>query len=298
MSIEESTAKARELGRELRRIRERAGLTGNHLARLLGWSPPKLSRLETGKRGTSEVDVAIFLARCGASPEELDSLLHLARLTDEAYRLQPHGDKLPDELLSLIKLETTAAAIFDYEPVVIPGLLQTEPYIRELLRWGKNSAGPALESRVTARLARQAIFNRTWSTRLTFFIHEHALRAVVGDPQLMHEQMLHLILTSSLPRCRIRVVPASAAPIGMFGGSFRFLDFAEDPPVVYAQVHTASLFLEDTAEIARYRELLDDLGLAALNEGQSREWLATLASEYDRAEPARDISAGQGGSLA
>jgi hypothetical protein len=84
----------------------------------------------------------------------------------------------------------------------------------------------------------------------------------------------------------------------MFGGSFRFMDFVEDPPVVYAQVHTASLFLEDAVEIARYRELLDDLGLPALNEGQSREWLATLASEYDRAEPASGVSAGQGSSLA
>lgn len=291
-------AQGRELGCELRRVRERTDLSGHHLARLLGWSPPKLSRLETGKRGTSEVDVAIFLARCGASAEELDRLMRLARLTDEAYRLQHHGDKLPDELLSLIKLETTAAEIVSYEPVVIPGLLQTEPYVRELLRWGKNSTGPAFESRVNARLARQVIFNRPWSTRLTFFVHEHALRAVVGDTRLMHEQLLHLILTSSLPRCRIRVVPASAAPVGMFGGSFRFMDLVEDPPVVYAQVHTASLFLEDAVEIARYCELLDDLGLAALNEGQSREWLATLASEYDRAEPASGVSAGQGSSLA
>jgi transcriptional regulator with XRE-family HTH domain len=292
MTIEESTARARELGGELRRVRERAKLSGHALARQLGWPPPKISRLETGKRGVSEVEIAIFLARCGVSPEEMDRLTHLARVCDNGYRLQSHGDKLPEELLSLIKLETTTDGVFDYDPTLIPGLLQTESYVRELLRWGKYPTGPDFESRVNARLARHAIFNRRWPPQLTFCIHEHALRSVVGGPELMHEQILHLVLTSSSPRCQVRVVPAAAAPFGVFGGSFRFLRFADDPPVVYAQTHTASLFLEEETEIRRYRDLLEDLDLAALDRGQSREWLAALAGEYDRAETSRDLSAG------
>jgi transcriptional regulator with XRE-family HTH domain len=288
MAIEESTARTRELGGELKRVREQAKLSGHGLARLLGWPAPKISRLETGKRGVSEVEIAMFLARCRVTPDEMDRLMRLARLTDDGYRAQSHGHQLPDELFSLIKLETTAEAIFDYEPLLVPGLLQTEAYIREFLRWGKYATGPAFESRVSARLARQAIFNRRWPPKLAFCIHEHALRATVGGPGLMHEQILHLILTSSAPRCDIRVVPAAAAPVGMFGNSFRLMCFADDRPVVYAQTHTASLFLEKERDVRRHRDLLEDLELAALNGGQSREWLAGLASEYDRAETRSD----------
>jgi transcriptional regulator with XRE-family HTH domain len=290
MAIEESTARTRELGGELKRVREQAKLSGHGLARLLGWPAPKISRLETGKRGVSEVEVAMFLARCRVTPDEMDRLMRLARLTDDGYRLQDNGDKLPEELLSLIKLETTTEALLDYEPALIPGLLQTESYVREFLRWGKHPTGPAFESRVNARLARQAIFSRQWPPRLTFCVHEHALRSMVGGPRLMHEQILHLVLTNSLPRCQVRVIPADAAPFGMFGGSFRFMRFADDPPVVYAQTHTASLFLDGEKEIGRYRDLVNDLELAALGSGESREWLAALASEYDRAETGEDVS--------
>jgi transcriptional regulator with XRE-family HTH domain len=117
MVIEESTARARELGGELKRVRERAKLSGHSLARLLGWPAPKISRLENGKRGVSEVDVAIYLARCGA---------------------------MPDELRSLIVLETTADTSAAYEPFYIPGLLQIESYVREMLQLGGRKPGPAL----------------------------------------------------------------------------------------------------------------------------------------------------------
>lgn len=281
MVIEESTARARELGGELKRVRERAKLSGHALARSLGWPAPKISRLENGKRGVSEVDVAIYLARCGATPDELERFIALAHVTDHGYRLQEHSAGMPDELRSLIVLETTAETSAAYEPFYVPGLLQTESYVREMLRLGGRKPGPGFELRVEARMARQALFTRRNPPRLTFFVHEYALRSMVGGPELMYEQALHLVLATSWSRCAIRVVP-EAVGMSMFGGGFYLLDYADHPSAVTAETHTATVFLEGHEHIGFYRTLVDELEAKALTGGQSREWLANLASDRER----------------
>ncbi|MDT7725687.1 MAG: hypothetical protein QOI21_2263 [Actinomycetota bacterium] len=288
MVIEESTARARELGGELKRVRERAKLSGHALARSLGWPAPKISRLENGKRGVSEVDVAIYLARCGATPDELERFIALAHVTDHGYRLQEHSAGMPDELRSLIVLETSADMIAGYEPFFIPGLLQTESYVREMLKLGGRKPGRGFEMRVEARLARQALFNRRWPPQLTFYIHEYALRSMVGDSVVMYEQALHLVLATSWSRCEIRVVPESAQVMGVFGGGFHLMEYADHPAVVSVETHTASAFLEGDEHIPFYRNLQNELGAVALNGGQSRDLLAELASEHERVESTRD----------
>ncbi|SFB39775.1 Helix-turn-helix domain-containing protein [Amycolatopsis marina] len=288
MNTQGSSVRARELGSELKRWREKSGLTAQRLALSLGWSPSKVCRMEGGSRSSPDIDVAVYLARCDAPRRERDRLLRLARQSDAEYRLQDHGEKLPDELYSLIELETTADVIASYEPLVVPGLLQTEAYVRELLRWGKHPTGDEFEIRVRARLARQRILHRQRPPRLGFFVHECALRSMVGSARLMNEQLLHLALASSWPRCEVRVIESATMPVGVFGGSFRLMRFSEHRPVAYAKTLTASLFLEEAEKIRRYAEVLNELAVHALNGGQSREWLASLASEYDRVETDRD----------
>jgi transcriptional regulator with XRE-family HTH domain len=283
-----ASVRARELGSELKRYREKAGMSAQWLALSVGWSASKVSRMEGGTRGASDVDVAIYLARCDVPRPERDRLLRLARQSDEEYRLQDHGERLPDELYSLIELEATADVIAAFEPMVVPGLLQTEDYIRELLRCGRNPAGGEFEVRVRARLARQRILHRRWPPRLGFFVHENALRSVIGSARVMNEQLLHLALTSSWPRCEVRVIEAAEMPVGAFGGAFRLMRFAHHRPVAYAQTLTASLFLEDAEQIRCYADVLGELAVRALIGGQSREWLAALANEYDRVETDRD----------
>jgi len=130
---------------------------------------------------------------------------------------------------------------------------------------------------------RQEIFNRYRSARMSFFIHEHALRSMVGGDSVMYEQALHLVLASSWPRCEIRIVPASAAPIAVFPDSFHLLECADWRPVVSVDTRTTALFLEDDSDIRAYRDPLRGLESAALTELESRDWLASLAAEHDRA---------------
>jgi transcriptional regulator with XRE-family HTH domain len=146
--LRDSTARTRELGAVLRRIREDARYTGAELARKLGWGQSKVSRLESGDRGATEVEVAVFAAFCGAKGDELKRILNLANKVDDNHWLHVRGDRLPDELCSVIALETTADVITYYEPIVIPGLLQTEDYARALFHETDVLPVRAIESRV------------------------------------------------------------------------------------------------------------------------------------------------------
>lgn len=285
----ESTARARELGGELRRLRERSGQNATDLARTLGWSPSTISRLESGTRATSEVHVAIYLASCGLSRVDMEHYLDLARAGDDGYWLRPHGGRLPDELRSLIIQENLAASIASYEPLLIPGLLQTEGYARGLFRWFGRASEQDVELKVAARLQRQDLLRKRRPPKVTFYLHEQALTANVGGPQAMHEQLLHLVLVTGRPDCEVRIVPHSAGPHGVLGSGFRRMRYVEHPPVVYVENLTSSVFLEDRADIAAYDEILAKLAEIALDGGHSREWLARLASERERAEePAHD----------
>jgi transcriptional regulator with XRE-family HTH domain len=280
----ETTARSRELGIELRRARERIGYTGGQLARKLGWSNSRISRLEGGTRGASAVDVATFLGFCQVAGPERDRLMALCREVYSNTWLRPHGGALPDELFTLILHETTASRIISYEPHVVPGLLQTEDYIRAVFRWSPYVSEDAVEPLMQVRLNRQDLLRRQPQPDLIFFIPEQVLRSVVGTNRIMNDQLLHMALVSARLRCTIRVVPAAAGPHGVLGGPFRVMEYADHRPVTYLETPTSSLFLEELQEIGIYRTALHRLASIALDGEQSREFLARLASEYDPPE--------------
>ncbi|WP_020669637.1 DUF5753 domain-containing protein [Amycolatopsis nigrescens] len=281
----DSTARTRELGLTLRGVRKRKQLGGRELNRKVGWPDCNVSFWETGRRAPSSVDVATFLAGCGPLDRiEYEQLIAMAKEPDNGYWVRPHNPELPTELRSLIVAESIADSIASYEPAVIPGLLQTEQYIRELFRWCSTRTQGEIELRVQARLARQELLRRDQPPDCTYFIQEHALRTVLGSSRVMNEQLLHLVFAGSLPRCTIRVVREAAGPFSAWGGMFMLLEQAEHPATAYTEGLAAGTFLDKAEDITRYRGFLARLDANALNEGQSRAWLASLASAYDRAE--------------
>lgn len=282
MRDRETTTRSRELGDELRRLRQDAGYNASGLARELGWSPSRISRLESGKRGVSEVDVAAFLACCRVVGARRDRLLDLARAAYERSWLQSHGAELPCEPRTVVLHEATASAIRGYEPLTIPGLLQTEDYARALLRWGGLIPEDVVEARVSARMDRQGLLRRREPPAVTFFLHEYALHALAGDPRVMNEQLLHLALVCGRAHCSIRMVPASSGPRGGPGGPFRLLEYAAHGPVAYVAHQTTSLFLEDREHIDAYRGILDRLAEIALGGDETRDLLVRLANDYDQ----------------
>lgn len=298
MTLHESTARTRELGAELRRIREAAHYTGHALALKLGWSPSRVSRIETGDRRASEVDAAIYAAFCGATGEDLDRVLDLTQYTHDKHWLHIRGEQLSDELQSLIALESTAETLVYYEPVVIPGLIQTEDYARALVLETELVPTDAIGSVVRIRMERQRLLRRLNPPNVTFYIHENALRMPVGGRRIMHEQILHLLLTCTTPPCRVRVVPTRVGARAGALGPFTWAAHHEHNPVIYVEHLTTSLFLEGLYDKLAYRHKLDRLSKLALDAGQSREFLADLASEYEREVGEHDPPARSGPDLA
>jgi transcriptional regulator with XRE-family HTH domain len=276
---------------ELRKRRERAGLTGAELAARLGWSGSKVSRMESGTVAVSEVDAAIYLTYCDVRKKELDDVLNLVRAPDTNTWLQEHGTRMPDELRTLIYHETAATSMAYYQPLNVPGLLQTEDYARAVFEFANVLPQGKMAMAVQTRLERQSVLTRPNPPDCIFYLYETGLRSKVGSNQIMHEQLLHLVFLTSRPQHQIRVLPAAFGQLSALAGAFVLMDFRGHGPVVYVQGLTTSLFLEKPEHIAAHREILNRLDRAALDTGQSREWLARLASHFDQPEDGRDDQA-------
>ncbi|HWC84610.1 MAG TPA: helix-turn-helix transcriptional regulator [Pseudonocardiaceae bacterium] len=272
------TGRARELGATLRRYRLAAEWTEINAARSLRLSACQLSRIESGERGISDVNVARCLTLYGVAVEEINEVLAVAREANDGYRLKAHNDKLPDELRTLMHHETTASHIDFFEPSLIPGLLQTEDYARALLRWGGLFPEDGIELRVQARMERQRLLRCDRRPVMRFFIHETALAPQIFSSEIMEEQLLLLMLACNWRDCEIRLVPAETVPNGVFGGPFMFMRYADYHPVAYVENIRTSEFIEDATDLRVYRSIVNRLASLALPEGESRERLAAMAT--------------------
>ncbi|MBV9011531.1 MAG: helix-turn-helix domain-containing protein [Pseudonocardiales bacterium] len=278
MRDREPTIRSRELGEGLRRAMEQSGLDQKGAAAKLGWSQSRVSRLLSGKRGGTEVDVSAFLAVVEVTGAERERLLGICREQNTPGWLQQHGSRLPHQLRTLIDHENKAVSIDEFEPTLVPGLLQTTDYARALIR-ASTMPTEEIEDRVAARLGRQSLFGRERPARFSFFIHEFVLHLPVGGPAVMAEQLQHLLRKATRPYLSLRVVPATLGGHAAAAGAFRLIEFAEFRPVVYLESETTSLFLEKPEEIAAYRRILGLLAQTALGERESRELIATVATE-------------------
>lgn len=285
-----AAARFRELGAELRKCRKVAKVTAAQVAFETGWNPSKISRVESGHQVVSEVDVIQYLAACGVYLGKAHGYLALCHEANRyrRYWLSPHDEHLQDSVKALIFQEAAASASTFYEPQVVHGLLQTESYARAMISRESWRTDENVEFCVRARLERQRILRRPTPARLEFFMHEAALRLEIGSAAIMHEQLLTLALVSGLPSVAIRIVPASAGMASVFGGAFQLFRFAEHQPLVYLDAYIGGLFLEDQDFVETYRQLVPAIAAVALDEGQSREFVAALAGEFDRGSDQSD----------
>ena len=269
------------MGIELRAQREQQGLTLREVARRAGWSASKVSSWENGRR-ISSVDAAIYLASCGTHAPERARLLELTKPPSEMYWVRPYFDKLVNPMKSLSIQENLAASIVYHSPSAIPGMLQTEDYVRALSELSGRHTADRLKQLIRARVDRQRLLQRPHAPHTTYFLYEHTLRSIVRDPALMHEQLQYLVLSANLPHCTIRILPASAPPYHLIGSRFAILEFADQPAVTYEETYATGLFVDDRIAVEAYYILLTHLEQASLAEVESREWLVRMAAEYER----------------
>ncbi len=276
-----ASAAYRELGDRLRRVRENAGLSSTELARKVDWHITKLSRIEHGWRPSSTIDVILYVVCCGLSMTAAKPYVEMVKRAERKQGFYLSDGRIGGSLQSLIYHESAADRSIIYEPHLIHGLLQTPEYARaRILAINPNIAGERLAAAIRTRMERRRLLDRSNPARFTFYIHEQALQLRVGIEEVMHEQLLQLVLMAALDNVTVRIVPRQA---GEFGDGFHLMEFVQHRPIVYLDnLRFGGLVLEDTDYVNSYRELVPMLADVALNEGQSREFAAELAYAYDR----------------
>ncbi|RDI35016.1 helix-turn-helix domain-containing protein [Lentzea flaviverrucosa] len=258
-----STAYSRDLGDELRKVRETSSaLTGAALAVRLGWDPSKVSTLENGKYRPSEIDLVQYLSMLGKDIDFFEDFKRRFRYAFEEYIVQ-----VSDNLRTLAMAESTAIMITSYDPQAVPGLSQTPEYADSLYRMGGYIVEERIPTVVKFRMDRQVILNRHDRPTCLFYIHEHALQTQVGDAQIMEDQYAKLLFGAPT----IRIVPATAKLVAT---SCVLWEYDKAMPVAFTSTDLAKVFVQDPGAIARTRLLFDRLAEVALDEEQSRKVLA------------------------
>ncbi|MGY6651372.1 helix-turn-helix domain-containing protein [Amycolatopsis sp. TRM77291] len=265
---EESTAKSRELGAALRRAREASNLAQVDICRPLGWGAPKVSRMESGQREGSVLEVVAYLAKAKTAPAEFDRLKKLAEAPANGYDLQRHPENMPDLLPTFDFLHASAKTMTFYEPRRIPSLLQSEQYAEVMLRHNRNPKDPLVKEAVQARLSRQEVLKGArYGFDATFYIDEIALH----DPTMhsvLDEQLLQLVITSSVPHCNIHIIPSDSFDEDLQTAFGLFEDY-DGNSVLVVHTATAMLVLEGTEDTAPYLRKLNELRESALSEKAS-----------------------------
>ncbi|WP_328538225.1 helix-turn-helix domain-containing protein [Streptomyces sp. NBC_00344] len=278
------TVRRRRLGQELRRLRELKGMTAEEVAERLLVSQSKISRLENGRRSISQRDVRDL---CGVYEVEdhriVDSLMQMAKDSRQQGWWHAFGD-IPYSVY--IGLETDAASLRVYDPQVVPGLLQTRQYAEALIAGAlPETAVSDIEKRVQVRLRRQERISAAENPlRLWVVIDESALRRVIGDRQLMIQQLEHLVELSRLPHVTVQVLPFTMGAHPGINGQYAILEFpdAADSSVVYIEGVTSDLYLEKAHDVQKYSVMYEHLRAQALNVEQTRQFIMEIAKDYAR----------------
>jgi hypothetical protein len=255
-------------------------LSCRKVADQLGWQASKISRIENGKQGVKVEDVASLLVVYGVTGEERTRLLTMAERANEPGWWETNGG-LSDESRTLIQLEATATQITGFQPLVVPGLLQTPDYTRAIMK-GCDVPESEIEVRVVARMGRQAILSRDTPPTLHTVVDEMALRRVLGSRRTMARQLRHLIEAAEEPNVALRVLPFAVGGHPGLDGSFIVMDFARAKPVVYLDHKITGLFLEEPTQVGFFRQQANRLAEIAMSPEDSLDRIARIAQEHDR----------------
>jgi transcriptional regulator with XRE-family HTH domain len=280
------TVRARHLGRELSQVVEKTGRTDAEMASLLAWSPSKLSRLLSGKRMASPVDIATLLGLCGVAGRRRDELLKLAEDVYAPTWWQDYGDRPPIHRQTLTDNEAIATAIISYHNTLVPDLLQTPAYTRALLRALPNIPAEEVDDRVTDTMARQQILERTHPPVLRVFLDAYVLTRTGGGDEVMSDQAHHLLRMAVRPGIELRVI---LEPDGIRNATpFTLLEFAALPTVTYLEQPTSAAFLEADETTTAYEHVVAELDQRALSEVDTRTWVADISQHRSTHAPPAD----------
>lgn len=270
------------LGTQLRRLRERAELSRAEAGYSIRGSESKISRLELGRVGFKERDVADLLTLYGVTDqEEREQFLALVRQSNRPGWWHRYNDLMPKWFEDFVGLEEAASRIQTYELQFVPGLMQTEDYARAVACHGRpETANDDVERRVALRMRRQKMLAGPQSPRLWAVVDESVLHRPIGSRMTLRAQIDHILELTALPHISLQIVPY---PMSGYAaeGAFTLLRFAEPelPNIAYIEHLAGALYLEKQDEIEVYSRAIDRLAVDADRPDRSRQMLSKLRAE-------------------
>jgi len=283
------TVRRRRLAAELRRLRERAGLTGDEVAEHVGWSASKVSRIETAQTAPRDSDIRKLLALYGIGGRDAEELLALAKEAAGKGWWETYSPTLPPEYSALIGMEAEAQSALSWAAQIVPGLFQTDEYALEVTNGYLERIAPVppreTRRRVEVRLARQQVLTRDNPLQLSAVLDESVLYRRFGDRDVMNSQLKKLLELSERDNISLRILPLEGRhPIGT--GAFVLLRFGDvhhvtHQDVVYIENLTGGRYVEEEEEVYRYQRSFDRLSELALDKAESREMLMIARDKWN-----------------
>ncbi|WP_179641992.1 helix-turn-helix domain-containing protein [Spinactinospora alkalitolerans] len=276
------TVRRRRLGIELRRLREKAGMTGEEAAERMSWSGSKLSRIERGQVASNSDDVRDLLELYEVTdPGMRQTLVMLARESRRRGWWHVYGDVMPERFEVYLGLEPEASTLRFYQAQVVPGLLQTEAYARALLEAHPSPVDPSeIDRRAELRIRRQGILSHENPPDVWVVLDEAVLHRPVGGPEVMAEQLRHLAEQGQKSHITLQVLPFDRGAHSGLNGAFDILEFTESdiyaPKLVHLENLTSSLYIEKAKEVRFYTVAFEHLRTAALHPAETRGLLTEL----------------------
>jgi transcriptional regulator with XRE-family HTH domain len=275
------TVRRRELGAALRRYRQEAGLTVKAVTESLLLPVGKISRIESGQRNATLRDVRDLCDLYGVKDRKVRAyLMDLAREGRQPGWWREFD--LERGYRRFVGLEAAASAISEYQTSTVPGLLQIRQYAYEMVKvWRHDASLAQIDQEVKVRLTRQDVLRGEKVPRFHAILDEAVLRRQVGGPDVMRTQLQHIVRMSELRLAVVQVIPFAAGSHTGMDSIFVLLDFPQPqiPSVVYLDGLIGQIFVEQQAEIERYRRAFADLAAIALGPSDSIDLVKAVSNE-------------------
>jgi transcriptional regulator with XRE-family HTH domain len=277
------TARRVLVGAQLRRLRTEKGISREQAGEAIRASAWKIHRLENGQVGFKERDIVDLLILYGVTdPDAIEALLAVAREAETPSWWYAYRDVLPQWFWSYVDLESAATLIRSYEGHLVPGLLQTEQYMRAMMQgWDLNDSPAEREGRIALRLTRQQLLTKEDGPRLWAVVDEAALRRPIGGRKVMRAQLERLVEATKLPNVTLQVLPLEVGAHPGLVGAFSILRFPSQdlPDVVYLEHQTNALYLDQRDDVDQYLYVMERIYARAAPPDKTAEILNRIVEE-------------------
>lgn len=266
------TRRKRRVGKSLARLRDRAGYTSEQVAALLRRSSGQVSKYENGYNVCAFAELTTMLVLYKATPEERIEVESLWEDAQQDSTRIAHSSAVPPKFRAFLRTEADATVVRELQYCCVPGLLQTSAYAAAIQHASRHIVDPNVDSSrlVDARMARQRLLGGDEPLRLHALMDVAAINRCVGGPEVMVEQLNHLLEMGRRDNIEIQLIDYEAGAYGSMSGAVTIFSFDDDDPdSVYLEYPGGGQWVEDATDTANFRAMFEDVSALALSPAKS-----------------------------